>query len=221
MEFPKFTFHHTTLKQMELLNEDTLWYGKDSSRHAKAISIDGLIMFIMHSLLTKSRHAEQQDFHHSIFYMALTQSYHWISSKLHTSYLDSPPTCLHQIFLHYKSSSFKVTRQHWQSHWNTPLIMLEEQSSIQTMIQAQIMARWIQDRRFSTRTEFQSGERVRLEDKTSISWTIWSFMTHSRWILHSQGNGWHCISTRSCCILTFTISCSRRHSPSYRWLTFG
>ena len=107
MEFPKFAFHHTTLKRMELSNEDTLRYEKDSSRHAKAISIDGLITFIMHSLLTKSQHAEQQDFHHSIFYMALTQSYHWISSKLHTSYLDSPPTCLHPIFLRYESSSFK------------------------------------------------------------------------------------------------------------------
>ena len=107
MEFPKFAFHHTTLKRMESSNEDTLRYGKDSSRHAKAISIDGLITFIMHSLLTKSRHAERQDFHHSIFYMALTQSYHWISSKLHTLYLDSPPTCLHPTFLHYKSSSFK------------------------------------------------------------------------------------------------------------------
>ena len=53
MEFPKFAFHHTTLKQMESLNEDTLQY-EDLSRHAKAISIDGLITFIMHSLLTKS-----------------------------------------------------------------------------------------------------------------------------------------------------------------------
>ena len=107
MEFPKFAFHHTTLKQTELSNEDTLRYEKDSSRHAKAISIDGLITFIMHSLLTKSQHDEQQDSHHSIFYMALTQSYHWISSKQHTSYQDSPPTCLHPIFLHYKSNNSK------------------------------------------------------------------------------------------------------------------
>ena len=105
MEFPKFAFHHTTLKQMELSNEDTLQYEKDSSRHAKATSINGLITLIMHSLLTKSRHDVRQDFHHSIFYMVLTQSYHWM--KLHTSYLDSPPTCLHLIFLHYESSSFK------------------------------------------------------------------------------------------------------------------
>ena len=115
----------------------------------------------------------------------------------------------------------KVTQWHWPSCWNTPLITLEEQSSIWMTIQAQTMARQIQDRRFSTHMEFQSGERVISEDKTPISWTIWSFMMHSRQILHSQGNGQHCILMRSCCILTFAISHSQRHSPSYWWLTFG
>ena len=115
----------------------------------------------------------------------------------------------------------KVTWRHQQSCRNTPSITLEEQGSIRTTISTKTLAQWIQARRLSTRSEFQSGERVRSEDETPISGTIRSSTTHSRRILHLERDGWHNFMSRSCSISTSTISRSRRHSNSHWRLTFG
>src|SRR5882724_4911348 len=53
----------------------------------------------MHSLPIESQYDEPQDFHHTTFFMELTQPYLWTSSKRPTSYLDLLPTCQQQISL--------------------------------------------------------------------------------------------------------------------------
>ena len=150
----------------------------------------------------------------------LTQSYHWISSKLHTLYLDSPPTCLHLIFLHQKSNNSKsypmTLKQLPKHHWSR----LKSKAAFEQQFQHRL---W--------RDKYKTGDLVLIWNSRVEKELDWKtkpdildhskFMTHTRWILHSQGNGWHGILTWSCSIPTFTLSCLRRHSSSHWWLTFG